>query len=263
MASSRQIRKRIRYVLLTFWMIVLAWLFYSMQARGFDPAILENNTTVQVETSDGGISFRSLPDTASVGLILYPGALVDPQAYAPLARAIADAGYRVVIVKVPFRIDAFDWQWDAVVERTEAVRSKDTERTGWVVGGHSRGGKMAARLVSERADQFEGLLLVGTSHPRRDNLSQLSLDVTKVFASEDGLASVAEIEAFAHNLPSSTRFVRVEGGNHRQFGYYGWQPGDGRATIDRETQQRKTVEAALAQLKRVEQTASRRTNRSR
>ena len=34
-------------------------------------------------------------------LLLGVGAFVDPRAYAPVARAIADAGYRVVLVPVP------------------------------------------------------------------------------------------------------------------------------------------------------------------
>jgi hypothetical protein len=56
--------------------------------------------------------------------------------------------------------------------------------------------------------------------------------VTKVSGTRDGLASRAEVEANRTKLPESTRWVWVEGGNHSQFGWYGFQPGDRRATVD-------------------------------
>lgn len=64
----------------------------------------------------------------------------------------------------------------------------------------------------------------------------------------DGLASAAEIEANAYLLPADTRWVEIEGGNHAQFGYYGRQLGDNRATISQEQQQRLTLEAILTTL---------------
>jgi hypothetical protein len=55
-------------------------------------------------------------------------------------------------------------------------------------------------------------------------------------------------------LPASTQWVRIEGGNHAQFGYYGSQLFDGlydgRATITRENQQAATLAALLAVLSR-------------
>lgn len=250
MAASK-LHKRIRIFLATFWLVAFSWLFYSMQARGFDQSVLESTSEVHVQTSDETIRFTPTPDTKLAGLIFYPGALVDPDAYAPMARAIADAGYKVVIVKVPFRMTLLERHWREVMTRTETVISDDPSRTAWVIGGHSRGGKMAALLAKEHPEMLAGLVLVGTSHPRVDNLSHLKLDVMKVYGSEDGLASEREVKEFAGNLPAGTQWVRVEGGNHSQFGWYGWQLGDESAKIDRNTQQQITVRAMLEQLSRV------------
>ena len=246
-------RKIVLSLLLAFWASVFSWVLYEMQARGFTSSVLEDGDGVDVTVSSDAISFEPVLDSPSPGLIFYPGALVDPAAYAPLAWAIAESGYKTVIVKVPFRLDLFGWQWEEVVARTEAIVSGDANRTAWVLGGHSRGGKMAVRFVSERPGAFEGLLLVGTSHPRETDLSDLQLDVVKVYGSEDGLASPEEVEAFTHNLPAHTQFIQVNGGNHRQFGYYGWQLGDREARIDRETQKQETAKPILEQLSRVEQ----------
>ncbi len=250
MAVSKRVRSGIRIFFVVYGVAAFSWLFYSMQARGVDPSVLASGDAVRVRVTEETIRFEPVVDTSTVGLIFYPGALVDPKAYAPLARQVAEAGHRVAIVKIPFRVDVFDWQQQKVLERTRAVLSEGANRT-WVIGGHSRGGKVAARLAGGHPEWFAGLLLVGTSHPREDDLSHLQIDVVKVYGSEDGLASEAEIEEFAHNLPAGTRFVRVVGGNHRQFGYYGWQLGDGRATIDRAAQHQQTVGAILEQLKRV------------
>jgi hypothetical protein len=76
--------------------------------------------------------------------------------------------------------------------------------------------------------------------------------VTKIYASNDGLASVEEVGTNAIYLPEDTNWVLIEGGNHSQFGYYGVQLGDNPATISRERQQEITVEAILAVLRNFE-----------
>jgi Alpha/beta hydrolase family len=90
--------------------------------------------------------------------------------------------------------------------------------------------------------------LIGTSHPRERDLSRLAIDITKMAATNDGVAGPAQFETA--RLPASTQWVRIEGGNHAQFGYYGYQLLDGRATITREAQQSATLAALLAVLSR-------------
>jgi hypothetical protein len=58
------------------------------------------------------------------------------------------------------------------------------------------------------------------------------------------------VKANAKYLPPQTRWVVIEGGNHSQFGYYGFQLGDNRATISRSAQQAATLEAILGTLGR-------------
>ena len=60
-----------------------------------------------------------------------------------------------------------------------------------------------------------------------------------------------EIEAGAEHLPEETSFVKIEGGNHTQFGYYDTaphdqQPGDGVATITRQEQQDRIIDATVS-----------------
>jgi len=66
-----------------------------------------------------------------------------------------------------------------------------------------------------------------------------------VYGTRDTVADVAKVEATRHNLPAGARQIRIDGGNHSQFGYYGFQPGDWPATISREAQQAVTLEVLL------------------
>jgi hypothetical protein len=96
--------------------------------------------------------------------------------------------------------------------------------------------------------------LIGTSHPKEEtfDLSNTSLAVTKIYASNDGLASVEEVGTNAIYLPEDTNWVLIEGGNHSQFGYYGVLLGDNPATISREQQPELTVDAIIAVLRNFE-----------
>jgi hypothetical protein len=47
-------------------------------------------------------------------------------------------------------------------------------------------------------------------------------------------------------LPADTTWVVIEGGNHAQFGDYGFQPGDNAAVISAVDQQALIVEATIA-----------------
>jgi len=120
----------------------------------------------------------------------------------------------------------------------------------WVVAGHSFGAVLACEIAGNPPGQVSGVVLIGSSHPRDVDLSHSHLDITKVTATHDGLASPDRVKANASKLRPQTRWIEIEGGNHSQFGYYGFQLGDHRATISRAEQQDRTVEALLEALGR-------------
>lgn len=245
-------RKYIRIGLGVFWFGVIAWLFYNMQAQELESSVLESNNKVHVQKLSNAIIFAPAVDTMGAALIFYPGALVDPEAYAPMAKTISEAGFKTIIFKLPYRMAFFQSQQENVFQQTlEYINSVSSQRN-WIVGGHSRGGKIAAIFTKQHSKALGGLLLVGTSHPREFDLSDLNIDVTKIYGSNDGLASEEEINKFAINLPANTHYIRVAGGNHRQFGYYGYQLGDSSADITRKKQQEILARAIIKQLERVQ-----------
>jgi hypothetical protein len=68
----------------------------------------------------------------------------------------------------------------------------------------------------------------------------------KIYASNDGIADVDVVNFNKSSLPSTTKYVLIKGGNHSQFGTYGWQLGDHKAEITQIEQQQIILENILA-----------------
>lgn len=191
-----------------------------------------------VVVSDSRTEIRFTPTTSNgSGLVLYPGARVDPRAYAVVAHDIAAAGHPVRILKCAFDV--------ALLCGAPDVPSG----TDWVLGGHSLGGVAASRQV----DAFDPAGLVFWASYPIDDLSEASLPVASISGTKDGLATPDDITESAADLPPGTVFTAIEGGNHAYFGDYGNQAGDGVATISREEAQAQIVAATLALLALVDE----------
>jgi pimeloyl-ACP methyl ester carboxylesterase len=233
-----------------FWWVVLV-VFFLAAAAGFvswavivpEPmpealAALKSDPQVSImfDTTHDWWVFTPMDATESVGLIYYPGGKVDPRSYAPFARALAESGYLVVVPAMPLNL--------AVFAPDTAAQVMDTFREveEWMVGGHSLGGAMAASFVEKASTQVVGLVLVA-SYPANNLSARTDLAVLSVYASLDGLASIEQITASRAMLPATAEFVRIEGGNHAQFGWYGEQGGDNPALISRAQQQEQLIEA--------------------
>jgi len=204
---------------------------------------VESDAKVQVETEPWWV-FSPSTGEPTAGLVLYPGARVDPRAYAPAAHTLAQEGYLVVIAPMPLNLAIL------APDRAADVMTAFPEIDRWAVGGHSLGGAMAARFAYQNPDTVQRLVLWAAYPASTDDLSGLPLAVTSIYGTRDGLTTGAKITASRALLPGDTRWVVIEGGNHAQFGWYGPQPGDGTATVSREEQQRQIVAATLELLLR-------------
>ena len=61
-----------------------------------------------VTESSTRIRLEPTVKASTTGVVFYPGALVDPRAYVPNLLPLAEAGYPVVILKLPYNIAFFD-----------------------------------------------------------------------------------------------------------------------------------------------------------
>jgi pimeloyl-ACP methyl ester carboxylesterase len=200
-------------------------------------------------TTEPWLVFHPDDTEPATGLIFYPGGRVDARAYAPAARAIAAEGYLVVSVPMPLNLAFFNANAAADV----IAAYPDIKR--WAVGGHSLGGAMAAGFSHDHPEAIRGLVLWASYPAEGSDLSERDLAVVSIYGTLDGLATVDKIEASRSLLPSATRLVAIEGGNHAQFGWYGAQSGDNLATISREKQMQDTVAATVTLLATLDDTA--------
>ncbi len=209
-------------------------------------AALVSDTAVTV-TTDPWYVFQPAGQQPTTGFIFYPGGKVDPRAYAPAARAIAEAGYLAVITPMPLNL--------AVISPSEAegVVQAFPEIQHWVIGGHSLGGSMAAKYVFDRPGSMAGVVFWASYPAGSNSLADRDLLISSISGTLDGLATPEKIEASRPLLPANTTWLPIEGGNHAQFGWYGPQSGDNPATISRESQQEQAIAATLAVLETASQ----------
>ncbi|MFW5713337.1 MAG: alpha/beta hydrolase, partial [Brevefilum sp.] len=183
--------------------------------------------------------------TNATGLIFYPGARVDPRAYAPHARSIAAEGFRVVIVPMPLNLAFLG------IGRASRVVEANPEIEHWAVGGHSLGGAMAAEFVNNNPGMVKGLVFWAAYPAENTNLSSFDLEVMSIYATNDGLATPDEVLSARSRLPVDAEFVEIHGGNHAGFGWYGQQRGDGKLDITKTDQQSRIVAATVSFLTRL------------
>lgn len=194
----------------------------------------------------GRLTFTATAAAPDTGLVLYTGGKVEPAAYAPAARAIAEAGFLVVIVPAPLHFAIFD---------TGAAGPAIAEHPGieaWAVGGHSLGGASAALFIDGHPGVVDGLALWASFSSA--DIADEGLAVALVYGSLDaGVAGFTAPDALAR-LGDDVTITVIEGGNHEQMGWYTGQPDDPPATIRRDEQQAKVVDATVRLLRTIDPT---------
>ncbi len=190
---------------------------------------LKSSDTVKVEEIKEGYMFDSASDKA---LIFYPGAKVDTKAYAPLFFQMAEKGFDVFLLDMPFHFAIFDMNAANDIIKNYSYSS-------YYVGGHSLGGAMAANYAAKNASKLDGLLLLA-AYPTKD-LSSTDLTVLTIYGENDGVLNRNKIETGRTLMPKDSYEYEINGGNHAQFGSYGKQKNDNDATISSKVQIEETI----------------------
>lgn len=218
--------------------------FYPYHANRLARSALQSSSKVNVKTTEQRIAF--LPhDGASVGLIFYPGAKIESEAYAVFLHEIARWGYAMFLPKMPLDLAVFGR--DSAATLIAAYPAIQT----WVLGGHSMGGGMACEFVATHLS-VRGLLLYGT-FPGCDLSKRKELAVTLISGTHDAVITPAQVTESGSKLPAQTQYVEISGGTHSFFGDYGPQDGDGQATISHEEARLQILKASHALFRRLEQ----------
>jgi pimeloyl-ACP methyl ester carboxylesterase len=193
-----------------------------------------------IENTDNSIFFKPKKH-GRTGLIFYPGARVAPEAYAVPLRAIAEAGYLVYIMKMPLNFAVFK------VNAANSIISSNPDLT-WAISGHSLGGAMACSYA-KNSGKVSKLIFWAAYCDKSFDFSSSQIPVTSVFGSLDGLATPEKVATTKVFAPPSTKYIEIKGMNHAQFGDYGEQSGDQKASISAEEATKAIVTATLEALR--------------
>ena len=191
-----------------------------------------DGVTVQ-KLSDKAIAF--IPEHPESGFIFYPGAKVQPEAYAPLMQQCAERGILCVLVKPLFNLAVLD------ANLADGIEAQFPAIDDWMIGGHSLGGAIAGDYAARHAGDFADIVFLA-AYPTAD-LSSFDGEALSIAGSNDEVLNWNRYDAATNLLPSDAKSQTIEGGNHAYFGNYGEQTGDGKATITRAAQQAQTADA--------------------
>lgn len=158
------------------------------------------------------------------GVVIMHGALIRPQSYANTAAFFARRGYTVFLpyggwLRLP--ISAVD---DAAGQLAEF------EVDEWYFIGHSMGGMAALDLLRLGAARVRAVALWGSGMPF--DYTDAAVPLLFLWGSDDGILTAGRLESVKANLPDATRYITVEGGNHRNFAMYSHQFFDNEGTLD-------------------------------
>lgn len=230
--KNKRIKRSLIIVLSTIVMLVSTFLLIVLPGhyKANDVALkgLESDEIVKIVENKKTIEF--VPAVYDKGVIFYPGAKVEAEAYAPLLKRLAAMGILCVVIKPTFDLACFGQNIaNDVIEEYDYLE--------WFVGGHSFGGVYASKYASKNPSKVSGVFLLAS-------YSQVDLSNTHVICicgSNDEILDIKSYEKNKKNLPSDFEEYVIEGGNHAYFGNYGTQKGDGEASISETTQQVQTV----------------------
>ena len=199
---------------------------------------------VTVSEQENWIDFMpNKPEGISV--IFYPGGLVKPESYAPLAHELAEAGHHTIIAKMPVNL--------AVLKQNLAddIRNAYPDES-FVMGGHSLGGSMAARYAASHPDALQGIFFLASYPDQKGSVKSLGIQALSILGTNDEVVNATKYQNGRAYLPEDTVYYTIEGGNHSQFGDYGHQSGDGEPEITGEEQLSQTVKAVTEWLEGIQ-----------
>ncbi|MGG0461139.1 alpha/beta family hydrolase [Priestia aryabhattai] len=124
----------------------------------------------------------------------------------------------------------------------------------WFIGGHSLGGVSAASYAYDHQNLIKGLVLLASYPMNKNDFSTSTFPILSLSGEKDGLSTPEKIKETKHLLSKNTELVQVKGANHAQFGMYGKQKGDNKASISPKEQQdelvKRTVKWLNSQMKK-------------
>jgi hypothetical protein len=200
-------------------------------------SVLESTETLSV-TQDKWIVFEPNKET-DIGLVFYPGGLVEPAAYAPILHQIAEEGVLVIITPMPFNLAILN------TGAAEGVIEAYPQISTWVIAGHSLGGAAAAIFAENKPSKIDAIALWDSYPPDSADLSDNAISAISIYGTTNSYPNTDNFQDKKYLMPPGTKYIAIEGASHAQFGDYGQQKGDVVPSISMGEQHKQVVEDML------------------
>ncbi|MBC2143877.1 alpha/beta hydrolase [Listeria innocua] len=228
-------------VIVLFCLLIWGYFYFNSEPSNVAEEAANSTKTVDVLEENDILVFTPRKSDAGISVILYPGAFVDALSYAPLANKLASSGYKTYIAEMPLNLAVFGKNRAA-----DIIDEAPDEK--FVIGGHSLGGVMSSRFAHENESEIEGVFFLASYSDKKGSLKNASFPALSITGTKDDVLNKDAYDKNKKYLPKDTTFVSIEGGNHAQFGSYGAQHGDGKATISEAEQTDQVSNALIAWL---------------
>jgi hypothetical protein len=220
------------------------YLRYERQPLLQASAALESDETMSV-TRAHWLTFTPASPAPATGFIFYPGGRISYLGYSDLMRAISEKGYLVVVPTMPINMAIFN------SNIADEIIATHPEIKHWVIGGHSVGGTAAAQYTFSHPDQIAGLAIWSSYPADGSDISGLKIPVILMYGGNETDVTDESVGARKHLLPPDALYIKIEGGDHHQFGSYALTTEENLATISREAQHAQIISAMLELLQSI------------
>lgn len=225
--------QKVFFSLLVLLLLVVSMLLIVVHAKTYRASSQARIIAAKAENKNHMLYVKS-KGVAKASLLFYQGALVEEEAYAPLAFGLAQKGIDVYLLDSPLNLAIF-------ASKTSTELKKRLSDAPIYLAGHSLGGVIAAQQAKSNALSAKGLILLASYPAKNTDLSQSHLNVLSITASKDRVLNTSAYQAAKKRLPKTTVYHTISGGNHAGFGSYGKQAHDGKATLSTQNQQKQLV----------------------
>lgn len=209
-------------ILLIAALVLIGWYQIDGQPLAETEQFLNRKDFSVTVSGDGSLIFKPFAANG-YGLLIMHGALIKPQSYAKTAAFFAERGYTVFLPYgfARLSITAVD---------AAAKRVREFGLDGWFLIGHSMGGFSSMTLITRHTLPVKAVSLWASAMPV--DFSDSRFPILFLWGDHDGLLPAERFEQTRQNLPASTQFITVKGGNHQNFAMYSHQFFDAKASID-------------------------------
>lgn len=216
-------------------LLISMWIYFNnyYKAEPLVDKYLKSHDEIIVNKISEGYFFDSKANDNAI--IFYPGAKVEAISYAPLMFKLASQGVDCFLIKMPFNFAFFD-------QNAATKIIKKYKYNNYYLSGHSLGGVVAANYIHKNKAKISGLILLASYSTQKINNN---IKILSIYGNKDTVLNKTKYEQNKINWNSTAQELIINGGNHANFGNYGFQKKDSASEISKEMQQEQTIEAII------------------